>query len=102
MSCRDPASHVSKRRMARQDLRRWPGFTGLNSSFQSATTSNPHTKECGIHKRVKTRNITLSLPVDLIREAKVYAAQHDTTINAFVKDLLQEALSAESRARAAG
>jgi plasmid stability protein len=47
------------------------------------------------------RNITLSLPVDLIRQAKVYAAQHDTTVNALVRELLQEKLSPEERARAA-
>jgi plasmid stability protein len=48
------------------------------------------------------RNITLSLPVDLIRQAKVYAAEHDTTVNALVGELLQEKLSPEERARAAG
>jgi plasmid stability protein len=37
----------------------------------------------------------------LIREAKVYAAQHDTTINALVRTLLEEAISQESRSRAA-
>jgi plasmid stability protein len=50
---------------------------------------------------METRNITLSLPTDLIREAKVYAARHDTTINAVVRGLLQEALLPESRAVAA-
>jgi len=35
-----------------------------------------------------TRNITLSLPADLIRRAKVYAAAHDTSISAMVADLL--------------
>ena len=50
---------------------------------------------------METRNITLSLPADLIREAKIYAAQHDTTINTFVKELLQEVLSRDSRTRAA-
>lgn len=47
------------------------------------------------------RNITLSLPADLIRSAKVYAAEHDTTINALVRELLREALARESRAAAA-
>ena len=47
------------------------------------------------------RNITLSLPATLIREAKVYAAQHDTTINTLVRELLEEALSRENKARAA-
>jgi plasmid stability protein len=38
------------------------------------------------------RNITLSLPTDLIRQAKVYAAEHDTTVNALVRELLEEKL----------
>jgi plasmid stability protein len=37
-----------------------------------------------------TRNITLNLPADLIREAKIYAAQHDTSVNALVRKLLEE------------
>ncbi|HXB73347.1 MAG TPA: hypothetical protein VNY05_34230 [Candidatus Acidoferrales bacterium] len=48
-----------------------------------------------------TRNITLSLPSPLIRQAKVYAAEHDTTINTLVRELLQEALSRDDRARSA-
>ncbi len=47
------------------------------------------------------RNITFSLPEDLIREAKVYAAQHDKTMNALVRELLQQTLTGDSRARAA-
>lgn len=47
------------------------------------------------------RNITLSLPADLIRQAKIYAAEHETTVNALVRDLLQEKLSPEERSRAA-
>lgn len=50
---------------------------------------------------MNNRNITLSLPVDLIHKAKVYAAEHDTTINTFVRSLLEESLSRESRAREA-
>ena len=50
---------------------------------------------------VQNRNITFSLPEDLVREAKVYAAQHDTTMNALVRQLLEEKVSAEVRARAA-
>ena len=46
------------------------------------------------------RNLTLSLPADLVRQAKVYAAEHDTSINAFVRELLQETLMREGRARA--
>jgi plasmid stability protein len=50
---------------------------------------------------VNTRNITFNLPVDLIRQAKVYAAEHDTTINALVREQLQEVLTAREQARAA-
>jgi plasmid stability protein len=51
---------------------------------------------------VATRNITFNLPEDLIRRAKVYAAQHDTSVNAVVRRLLEEAIPDEDRARAAG
>jgi len=50
---------------------------------------------------VVNRNITLSLPSDLVRQAKIYAAEHDTTINSLVRELLREKLSREARARAA-
>jgi hypothetical protein len=50
---------------------------------------------------VDSRNITLSFLVDLVRQAKVYAAEHDTTIKGLVRDLLQEALVKQGRARAA-
>lgn len=50
---------------------------------------------------MESRNITFSLPVELVRQAKVYAAEHDTTINGLVRELLQEALSRENRVRAA-
>jgi plasmid stability protein len=50
---------------------------------------------------MKTRNITFSLPTDLIRKAKVYAAEHDTTINALVRELLQDKLQSACRIRAA-
>jgi plasmid stability protein len=51
---------------------------------------------------VAARNITFNLPDDLIRRAKIYAAQHDTTVNAVVRRLLEEALSVEDRAYIAG
>jgi len=50
---------------------------------------------------VETRNITLSLPADLLKKAKVYAAEHDTTVNAIVRELLQEKVAEESRAHLA-
>jgi plasmid stability protein len=46
----------------------------------------------------ETRNITFCLPKELIRKAKVYAAEHDTSVNALVRDLLQDALLPESPA----
>ena len=50
---------------------------------------------------MNTRNVTFNLPVDLIRLSKVYAAEHDTTVNAMVRELLEEKVSAEARTRAA-
>jgi plasmid stability protein len=50
---------------------------------------------------VVTRNITFSLPEDLVRDAKIYAAQHDTTINSLVRELLREQVSGDAQARAA-
>lgn len=47
---------------------------------------------------METRNITLSLPTELIRKAKVYAAEHETSVNALVRELLQSALRPESSA----
>lgn len=40
-----------------------------------------------------TRNITLSLPEDLVRRAKVLAAQQDTSVSALVAHLLQQAVA---------
>lgn len=48
------------------------------------------------------RNLTLNLPEDLIKKAKVYSAQHDTSVNALVKQLLQEKLEQEDPVKAAG
>lgn len=50
---------------------------------------------------MESRNLTLSLPVALIRKAKIYAAERDTTINAVVRELLEQTVSAETRSRAA-
>jgi plasmid stability protein len=50
---------------------------------------------------VNARNIAFSLPADLVRQAKVYAAEHDRTVDAVVRDLLLEMLTREGRARAA-
>lgn len=48
-----------------------------------------------------TRNITFSLPIDLVRQAKVYAAERDTSINSLVRQLLEEKLNREGRAQTA-
>ena len=50
---------------------------------------------------MQTRNITFNLPTEIIRQAKIYAAEHDTTINALVRELLQETVGGDSRARSA-
>jgi plasmid stability protein len=50
---------------------------------------------------VETRNITFHLPVALIRRAKIYAAEHDTTVNALVRSLLDDALLRDDRSRTA-
>jgi plasmid stability protein len=47
------------------------------------------------------KNLTLHLPVDLIRRTKVYAAQHDTSINSVVRDLLEQLVSSEDQYRTA-
>ena len=47
------------------------------------------------------RNITFKLPSDLLTKAKVYAAQHDTTVNSLVRELLEEKLSSTDKVRAA-
>lgn len=47
------------------------------------------------------RNITFKLPTELLTKAKVYAAQHDTTVNSLVRELLEEKLSSNEEMRAA-
>jgi hypothetical protein len=42
---------------------------------------------------MKTRNVTVKLPADLLRQAKMYAAEHDTTVNAVNRQLLEERLA---------
>lgn len=44
-----------------------------------------------------SRNLTISLPVELIRRAKVYAAHRDTSLNALVKQSLERVLDEENR-----
>jgi hypothetical protein len=47
-----------------------------------------------VEKTVK-RNITLSLPADMIKAAKLLAAQRETSINAIMADLLRKEIDAE-------
>ncbi|MDX2179567.1 MAG: DUF6364 family protein [Bryobacteraceae bacterium] len=42
---------------------------------------------------METRNITLSLPVALIKKAKVLAAQRDTSVSALVRESLEQVVS---------
>jgi hypothetical protein len=51
---------------------------------------------------METRRITLSLPADLVKQAKVYAAERDTTINTLIRELLNETVTRHDRVRAAG
>lgn len=47
------------------------------------------------------RNITFKLPSELLAKAKVYAAQHDTTVNRLVRELLEEKLNSNERVQEA-
>lgn len=49
-----------------------------------------------------TRNITFKLPSELLTKAKIYAAQHDTTVNSLVRLLLEEKLQSGEEVREAG
>ncbi|MBS1675466.1 MAG: type II toxin-antitoxin system CcdA family antitoxin [Actinobacteria bacterium] len=41
------------------------------------------------------RNVTLSLPEDLFKRARIYAAEHDTSVSALVADLLTSRVSVD-------
>ena len=47
---------------------------------------------------MQKKNLTLSLPSELIQAAKVYAAKHGTSINALVKESLEQKVRAEDEA----
>jgi predicted transcriptional regulator len=47
------------------------------------------------------RNITITLPTDLVRAARIFAAERDTTLNALLREMLQDRLDREGRMRAA-
>lgn len=44
---------------------------------------------------MKTRNVTLSLPEDLVRRAKVVAAQRDTSISRLLTEALEAIVARE-------
>lgn len=48
---------------------------------------------------MSTRNITLSLPVELVRRAKVIAAMRDTSVSALVADYLTSLAQADDYER---
>jgi hypothetical protein len=50
---------------------------------------------------MSTRNITLSLPVELIRAGRIFAAEHDTTLNALLREMLAERLQREGKMKEA-
>jgi len=50
---------------------------------------------------VPASNITLSLPSELIRKAKLCAARRNSTVNALVRKLLEDTISEDQRTRAA-
>ena len=51
---------------------------------------------------VASRNITFSLPEELLRKAKILAAQRDISLNALVRETLENTVSGRDRARRAG
>jgi hypothetical protein len=52
--------------------------------------------------QLNTRNITFHLSIDLIRKAKIYAAERGTSINTLVKEFLEQTVSRQDRMRASG
>ena len=56
---------------------------------------NRHTASCATLKYVQKKNLTLSLPSELIQAAKVYAAKNGASINALVKESLEQKVRSE-------
>ncbi|MBN1568056.1 MAG: CopG family transcriptional regulator [Acidobacteria bacterium] len=50
---------------------------------------------------METQNVTLSLPKELVRKAKIIAVERQTSISGLLKDLLIEAVAQEDRYAAA-
>lgn len=47
------------------------------------------------------RNVTITLPAELVRSARIFAAERDTTLNALLLEMLQDRLNQEGCMRAA-
>jgi plasmid stability protein len=60
-----------------------------------------HTQLCGTLKSVN-RNVTFSLPEDLLRDAKIAAASRDLSLNALVRQVLEAAVPSRDSYREAG
>jgi plasmid stability protein len=45
------------------------------------------------------KNITLSIPEELIRKGREYASRHGTTLNALIRQLLKNAVQAEKKSK---
>ena len=56
---------------------------------------SPHSQTCATLKCVQKKNLTLSLPSELIQAAKVYAAKNGASINALVKESLEQKVRSE-------
>jgi len=46
------------------------------------------------------RNVTLSIPDDLLSKSRAYAEQHGTTLNQMIRDLLRRNVTAEGESGA--
>jgi hypothetical protein len=53
-------------------------------------------------KTANKKNLTLNLPVELIRDAKILAAQRGASLNALVQESLESAIRAGDAYTAAG
>jgi predicted transcriptional regulator len=62
---------------------------------------NTHTRDTLIYVNT-VRNVTFSLPVELLRRAKVLAAERDISLNALVKDALGQVVDRSGEYREAG
>jgi plasmid stability protein len=71
------------------------------AAIRRSTTAKFNTQRCDTLDCVKSRNVTFNLPEELLRAAKMYAAEHGTTVNSLVKGLLEQKLTAEGRSRVA-